>query len=146
MTKKINFAAVFIFLMVFCTLTGKTVDAAAPTDVKLVINNQPVSADVMPFIENGRTLVPARAVFEALGGTVKWDQSNYIVTIEYDSTTVILKINDTVATVNGNNKTLDVPATIKNGRTIIPVRFVAEELGFLVGWNNSTRTVTISSS
>ncbi|MBR0596692.1 N-acetylmuramoyl-L-alanine amidase family protein [Sinanaerobacter chloroacetimidivorans] len=147
MTKKINFTIAFLFIMVFCTIMGKTVAAAAtPADVKLVINNEQVTADVMPFIQNDRTLVPARAVFEALGGTVNWDQSNYIVTIEYDGVIVILKINDTVATVNGRNKTLDVPATIKNGRTMIPVRFVAEELGFLVGWINSTRTVTITSS
>lgn len=146
MTKKINFATIFVLIMVFCTILGKPVAAATPADVKLVINNEQVSADVMPFIQNDRTLVPARAVFEALGGTVKWDQSNYIVTIEYEATTVILKINDTAATVNSKIKTLDVPATIKNGRTMIPVRFVAEELGFLVGWINSTRTVTITSS
>ncbi|WP_312353954.1 N-acetylmuramoyl-L-alanine amidase family protein [Aminipila sp.] len=145
MTKKINFAVVFIFIMFFCTITGETVAAATPDDVKLVINNEQVSSDVMPFIQNGRTLVPARAIFEALGGKVKWDQSNYTVAIEYDTTTVILKINNTVATVNGKKKTMDVPATIKNGRTMIPVRFVAEELGFGVGWINSTRTVTIIS-
>ncbi len=145
MTKKMSFAAIFITMMVFCMIMGKTVDAATPADVNLVINNEQVSADVMPFIQNDRTLVPARAVFEALGGTVNWDPINYTVTVEYETTVVILKINDTAAMVNSKEKTLDVPATIKNGRTMIPVRFVAEELGFLVEWIPSTRTVTITS-
>ncbi|MDF3001282.1 MAG: putative n-acetylmuramoyl-l-alanine amidase [Bacillota bacterium] len=145
MTKKINSAAAVIFIMFFFTIMGITADAATAADVKLVINNEPVSADVMPYIQDGRTLVPARTVFEALGGTVTWDEKNYTVTVEYDSTTVILKINDKTAEVNGKTKTLDVPATINNSRTVIPARFVAEELGFLVGWNESTRTVTITS-
>ncbi|QIB69904.1 AMIN domain-containing protein [Aminipila butyrica] len=147
MTKRLNFTAVFIFIILFCAMTGQTVDAATnTTDVNLVINNKQVSADVMPFIQNDRTLVPARAVFESLGGTVKWDQDSYTVTVKYDTTTVILKINDKTATVNGKKKTLDVPAIIKNERTVIPVRFVAEELGFRVGWIDSSRTVTISSA
>lgn len=145
MRTKTNFAWVFLFMLVFFTIMGKPVDAATSADVKLVINHEQVSADVMPLIQDGRTLVPARAVFEALGGTVKWDPVNEIVTVEYDTTTVVLKINDTAATVNGKSKMLDVPATIKDNRTIIPVRFVAEELGYLVGWVESTRTVTITS-
>ena len=145
MTKKFYLAAVVLLIALFCTVMGKTADAAASTDVNLVINNEQVSADVMPFIEQGRTLVPARAVFEALGGTVKWDPNTYTVTIEHEASTVILKINDTVAVVDGENKTLDVPAAIKNGRTVIPVRFVAEELGYLVEWVDTTRTVTITS-
>ena len=145
MTKQFNLAAVVLFIALFCTVMGKTADAAVSTDVNLVINNEQVSADVMPFIEQGRTLVPARAVFEALGGTVKWDPDTYTVTIEHEASTVILKINDTVAAVDGDNKILDVPAAIKNGRTVIPVRFVAEELGYLVEWVDTTRTVTITS-
>ena len=145
MTKKINLAAIFFFLVVFCMALGKPVYASISDDVKLVINQEQVAADVMPFIKDGRTLVPARAVFEALGGTVEWDEKNYIVTVKYDKTTVILKINNTVAIVDGKNKILDVPATIKDDRTVIPVRFVAEELGFPVEWVESTRTVIISS-
>lgn len=131
--------------MVFCTLTGRPVAAATHDDVNLVINNKQVAADVMPIIQNDRTLVPARAVFETLGGKVEWDQSNYMVTVKCDNDVIILKINNKVATVNGIDKTLDVPATIVQGRTMIPVRFVAEELGFVVGWIDSTRTVTIAS-
>lgn len=146
MTKTIRFITIFIFIMVFCGIMGGTVAIAATSaDVNLVINNQQVSADVMPVIQKDRTLVPARAVFENLGGTVEWDQDTYTATVKYDTTVVILKINNTIATVNGKEKTLDVPATIIKGRTLIPVRFVAEELGFQVGWVDSTRTVTISS-
>lgn len=146
MIKTIRFITIFIFIMVFCGIIGGIVAVAATnTDVKLVINNKQVSADVMPVIQKDRTLVPARAVFENLGGTVEWDQNTYTATVKYDTTVVILKINNKVATVNGKEKMLDVPATIINGRTLIPVRFVAEELGFQVGWIDSTRTVTISS-
>ncbi|QHI72922.1 N-acetylmuramoyl-L-alanine amidase family protein [Aminipila terrae] len=149
MTKEIKFINIFInifiFIIFFCVITGKPVAAATHDDINLVINNKQVAADVMPIIQDNRTLVPARAVFETLGGNVEWDQGNYKVTVKYDSVVVILKINNKVATVNGEGKTLDVPATIINGRTMIPVRFVAEELGFQVGWIDSTRTVTITS-
>ncbi len=143
--RKVNFAAVFVVLILFVAITGSAAYAAS-NDVKLIINDEEVSSDVMPFIESRRTFVPARAVFESLGGIVDWDPDNHIVTVEYENTVVILKINDTAATVNGEKKTLDVPATIKNRRTVIPVRFVAEELGFIVGWADDSRTVTISSS
>lgn len=149
MIKKIRFINIFVFIfilvMVFCAISGKPVAAATHADINLVINNQQVSSDVMPIIQNDRTLVPARAVFENLGGKVEWDQNNYMVTVKYDTVEVILKINNKVATVNGEEKMLDVPATIINGRTMIPARFVAEELGFVVGWVDSTRTVTINS-
>lgn len=149
MIKKIRFInifiSIFVFLMVFFVIMGKPVAAATHDDINLVINNKQVAADVMPIIQNDRTLVPARAVFETLGGNVEWDQSNYMVTVKYDNIVVILKINNKVATVNGEEKMLDVPAAIINGRTMIPARFVAEELGFLVGWVDSTRTVTIAS-
>lgn len=145
MTKKIGFINIVIFIMAFFMIMGKPVGAATHDDVNLVINNKQVSADVMPIIQNDRTLVPARAVFEALGGKVEWDQSNYVVTVKYDTVVVVLKINNKVATVNGEEKTLDVPAAIIKDRTMIPARFVAEELGFVVGWIDSTRTVTIAS-
>ncbi|MHC1722584.1 MAG: N-acetylmuramoyl-L-alanine amidase [Aminipila sp.] len=145
MTRKMRFITIIIFMMVVCTITAKPVAAATHDDVNLVINNKEVASDVMPIIQNDRTLVPARAVFEALGGKVEWDQSTYTVTVKCDNDVVILKINNKVATVNGADKMLDVPATIIQGRTMIPVRFVAEELGFLVGWVDSTRTVTITS-
>ena len=144
MARKVSFTVAFVFIMVLIAMSVSTVFAVS-SDVKLVINDEDVSSDVMPFIEKGRTLVPARAVFETLGGIVEWDPKNYIVTIKYETTVVVLKINDRVATVNGHSKTLDVPARLKNSRTVIPVRFVAEELGFLVGWIDSTRTVTITS-
>lgn len=145
MIEKIRFISIFIFVMVLCLIMGKTAAVADTVDVNLVINNEKVSADVMPLIQNDRTLVPARAVFETLGGTVEWNQSNYTVTVEYDAVVVVLKINSNVAMVNGDEKTLEVPAQIIKDRTMIPVRFVAEELGFSVGWVNDTRTVTITS-
>lgn len=115
------------------------------TDVKLEINGSLVASDVAPLIKNEYTLVPARAVFEALGGKVGWDAQNYIVTVSYDDTQVVLTIDSNIAQVNGENKTMQVPAEIIDDRTMIPVRFVGESLGFEIGWDDATRTVSVDS-
>ncbi len=114
--------------------------------VTLKIGGKTIVSDVPPVIVKGRTLVPARAIFEEFGAVVSWDEANQQVDISMEDTEVVLKIDSRSALVNGDGATLDVPALIIEDRTMIPVRFVAESLGFVVDWNNSTRTVLIGSS
>jgi N-acetylmuramoyl-L-alanine amidase len=116
--------------------------------VSLRINEQFINTDVAPVIVEGRTLVPARAVFEALGGTVLWDDSGYpvqLVSVSCYGSVVNLTIGAAAAFVNGAETGLDVPAQIVNDRTLIPVRFVSESLGFVVRWNEDNRIVDIYS-
>lgn len=107
------------------------------------VGEKGVSFDQPPILDNGRTLVPLRAIFEALGASVQWNGASQTVTSVKGSTEISLQIGSTAMHVNGTVKTLDVPAKIINGRTLVPVRAVSEAFGCKVGWNQSTQTVTI---
>lgn len=100
----------------------------------------------LPVIVEGRTLVPLRAVFEALGATVAWDDATKTVTSVKGDITVALTVGTNQITVNDEAKTIDVPAQIMNDRTMVPVRAVAEAFGCDVQWDNNTRTVVITST
>jgi len=97
----------------------------------------------VPVIIKGRTLLPIRAIIEEMGGTVDWDGNARKVTIKLRNTTIVLTIDKKQATVNGKTKELDVPPQIINSRTMVPLRFVTEQLGAAVDWNGDTKTVTI---
>ncbi|MBP3361722.1 MAG: SUMF1/EgtB/PvdO family nonheme iron enzyme [Clostridia bacterium] len=96
-----------------------------------------------PVIVNERTLVPIRAIIEAMGGTVSWDQSTQTATLDYDKDEIRLIIDSATAYLNDEPNTLDTTPTIINERTMLPIRFIAESFGFDVDWDDSTRTVTI---
>ena len=109
------------------------------------LNGKRLSFDVPPVIENGRTLVPLRAIFEALGATVGWDESTQTVTATKGSIQIMLQVGGQSAYKNGTPVHIDVPAKVTNNRTMVPLRFVSEALGAAVGWDESTQTVTITS-
>jgi len=129
-------------------LPGGTTTPPAPPppaqEIKVLVNGSTVTFDQPPIIENGRTLVPLRAIFEALGATVEWEQSTQTVTAVKDDITITLKIGDAFLTKNGERIALDVPAKIVGGRTLVPARAVAESFGADVQWDQATRTVTIT--
>ena len=91
--------------------------------------------DMPPIVLYDRTLVPARAVFEALGAEVVWNEATQEVYVRRENDVVILKADDKSATKNGVVFTMDVPAKVINERTMIPVRAVTEALGCTVGWD-----------
>jgi len=113
-------------------------------DIKVLVNGTAVSFDQPPIIQNGRTLVPLRAIFEALGATVDYEQSTQTLTAVRENVTVIMQIGNSVFTVNGNQKTLDVAPQIIGGRTLVPARAIAESFGAEVAWDQSTQTMTIT--
>ncbi len=115
---------------------------AAP---RVFLDGRALVFDVPPIIENDRTLVPLRAIFEALGAAVDWDGASRTVTSRKGSTTVILSIGSFTPTVNGQVRQLDTAAKIVGDRTLAPLRFVGEAFGSTVGWEESTRIVTITS-
>ena len=110
---------------------------------KVILDNNYLTFDVPPQIESGRTLVPLRAIFEALGATVEWDASTQTVTATKDGTTVKLQIGSKIAYKNGSPVPLDIPGKIHNGRTLVPLRFVSEAMGASVEWKADTQTVVI---
>jgi len=108
--------------------------------------------DVAPFIDksSNRTLVPVRFVSEFLGGTVDWDATTKTVTIKFEKNIatetleVKLTIGNTVVYVNGKEVQTDVAPLIKSDRTFVPLRFIAETMGFNVEWNSANRSITIT--
>lgn len=107
------------------------------------LDNKQLSFDVPPIIENDRTLVPLRAIFEAMGASVDWDDASRTVTSQKGTTTVVLAIGSTSPTINGVVNKLDVPAKIVGDRTLAPLRFVGEAFLGTVDWNGTTRTINI---
>ena len=113
--------------------------------IEVLLDGAPIEFDVPPQVIDSRTLVPLRAIFEALGAEVHWNPETQVVTGTCANTTVVLPIGSTSPTVNGEVVPIDVPATIINQRTLVPLRFVAESFGVQVDWNAETRTITITS-
>lgn len=112
-------------------------------------NSIPTKLDSTPVIKNSRTLLPIRAIIEALGGTVAWDPIAHKVTVTLGTKTVVLWIGKSLATVNGVSTPIDatdasVVPEIINSRTMLPLRFVSENLGCTVLWAAATQTITIT--
>ena len=99
--------------------------------------------DQYPIIEDGRTLIPIRALSEALGAEVEWDGTLRCVYINKDGTSIELTIGRSDAYIDGMAYELDVAADIINDRTMVPLRFAAEALGCEVEWDGDARTVVI---
>jgi len=144
----------FLSLMFsFCIFTG-TVLADEDVIVSLQIDNPIMEVNgvdieidagrgTAPQIVNGRTLVPIRAIIEAFGGDVGWEESTQTVLLSMDDDTIKLIINSNVAYLNNTPKTLDVAPTVINDRTMLPIRFVAEGFNLGVAWEDDTKTVSI---
>lgn len=111
--------------------------------IKVMFNGLPMYFDVQPQTINDRTMVPFRAIFEALGAEIEWDDVNNIASGIKDDLTVSLTIDSEDALINGEIVELDVAATVIDGRTLVPVRFIAENFGAKVDWIEETKTVVI---
>ncbi len=113
--------------------------------IKVMVNEKEVVFDVPPRILNGRTLIPVRSVFESLGAEVLWEESTGTISILKDSNVIKLNVGSKWAYLDQKQVMLDVPVSIIDGRAMVPVRFIAEELGFKVIWNGEKRAVFIQS-
>ncbi|MDE7054421.1 MAG: thermonuclease family protein [Oscillospiraceae bacterium] len=112
--------------------------------VDLYVDDSKIEVDVPPVVVDGRTLVPVRAIFEAIGATVEWDGVTNTAIGVRDGITVQIQINNTTAYVNGEARTLDVPAQLINNRTMVPARFISEAMGCDVTWDQATQTVGVA--
>jgi len=118
---------------------------AAPPQIRVLLDGVELSFDVPPQTVGGRTLVPLRTIFEALGAEIEWDSASRTVTASDGKIEVILTIGSTTPTVNGRVVTIDQPGIVVSGRTLVPLRFVAESFGVDVNWDSASRTVSITS-
>ena len=133
----------FVIVGVMFAATGR----CAPPGIGVTVDGTPVQfARVGPQVAQGRVLVPLRGVLEQMGAFVGWDSATRSVIAQKGDRDVVLPVGSRTATVNGKPVTLDVPATIVMGTTMVPLRFLGEALGAEVKWNGATRTVEITSA
>lgn len=123
-------------LTALVALSLSALPAAAAEPPRIVIDHQVLypAPDSQPFIANGRTLVPLRAIFEYLGATVHWDGTTQTVTARKGNTVLILQVDSPTASVNGKTVTLDQPAKLVENRVFVPLRLVGEAFGANVNW------------
>ena len=140
-------AVITIFCAVFC---GFSYGALADTEIKVYVNGEKLSFDAEPRIYGGRTLVPLRGVFSALGAKVDWDDDKQTAFGMNANTVVAFQIDNNKmqkSSVDGKSETieLDVPAMLVNDRTLVPLRAISESFGNKVDWVDETQTVVITS-
>ncbi|MCL2163542.1 MAG: stalk domain-containing protein [Oscillospiraceae bacterium] len=122
-----------------------TLDSTGAEDTpRVILDGKTLSFDVPPTIINNRTLVPLRAIFEEMGAKVEWNNTTQTVTATKGGIVVVLTIGSLSPTVNGNVIPIDQPGMIVDGRTLAPLRFVAEAFGGVVEWDGATNTAIIT--
>lgn len=121
-----------------------TAKILAKQKITVKYNGQELSGDVPACISDGRTLVPLRLIFDAMGAEVKWDDTDKSITSSLADRTVVMKVGEQTMTKNGETVALDVPPVIMNGRTLVPVRAVAESFDADVRWDAESKTVIIT--
>jgi len=152
------FTTLIISAMIILMLIPSSYATNTPSTIELWIGNsnmliegvsQPIdSQGTKPIISDNRTLLPIRAVIEAFGGTASWSNTSRQVTITMGDDTLKLWIDNPQAELNGSPLAIDpentnvVPVTI-NGRTMVPLRFVAESLGAKVQYEDATQKITL---
>lgn len=151
------FKKTLLALMVSTTfVTSAGVASAATTlpavqkpalGIDLVVDGKKVTLpDTEPFVDTaGNTMVPIRFVSEKLGAEVKWDNAKQIVTISFKGKTIVMPVGSKTVTVDGQAVTLTTSATKKEGRVMVPLRFVSEALNAEVKWDGSSYAINIVS-
>ena len=112
-----------------------------PTNASVYVNNQILNFDQEPVLLNGRMMVPLRLISESLGGIIEWD--NQRIKLIKDRTEYLLHVNSTTVLFDRKIFFLEQPVVVINGRTMVPLRFIAEVLGAKVEWDNHNRIVNI---
>ena len=138
---------IFTVLFALVMAVSLCLTALAQSDVKVTLNGNLIDCESYgspATIVEGRTLVPLRAIFEALGASVEWDNVTRTVTSKLDTTEIKLTVGQNTLYKNGEAVTLDVPASIINNRTMVPARAIAESYGVKVEWDAKTRTVILT--
>lgn len=126
-------------------IAALSLTAAAENDITVTVNGKNVTFDQPPVIDNDRTLVPMRAIFEALGAEVDWKEETRTVTSTKGEIKISMSIDSDKMTVGEKEVILDVPAKIINDRTMVPVRAISEAMECDVDWNGEKRQVIITS-
>lgn len=134
-------------IMIFSIITVfSTVAFAQQQPISVIVNDKKIDfPDAKPFVDsNNRTQTPARFIAESLGATAAWDGQEKKATFTSGNEVLILYIGDVNYTINGKVKQMDTTALLKDGRTYVPAKYVAEAFGANVNWKSESRTVSVS--
>lgn len=138
MLKSARVFAVLVIIMLILT-TG----ASGNQDIRVAVSGKLIALDSPAVEEEGRVLVPFRAIAQALGAQVEFSKEKGLVIMTSSKGEITLTLNSRVALVNGQTFTLDVPAQVREGRTLVPLRFVGEHLGEEIHWDKVARAVFV---
>ncbi|WP_138493053.1 family 10 glycosylhydrolase [Paenibacillus pinistramenti] len=143
--KKALMALSLLLLMISVTGMADKPAAASDTPITMKLDGMLLTSEVAPYIKSNTTLVPLRVISDGIGASVQWNGTEKKVTISQSGTTIVLTLGSRTAIVGGSTATLDVALQSVSGRTMVPLRFVSEELGLNVNWNQTTRVITLTS-
>lgn len=144
---KLKFTSIILTSLLIGTIilpSQSFADAQKP--ITVFIEGDQLNFEVPPIIENGTTLVPIRAIFEKLGVKITWDADTQKIIGTKDDLYFQMYIGKTVASINGILTTLEVPPTIINGKTLVPLRFVSEASGNEISWDGTNRRIDVKKS
>ncbi len=125
---------------VICLMVGKADTITFGKKVQIDEQN----SKVVPYIKNDRTMVPLRFITESLGAEIIWDEERGGCTVKKDKREIVLTFGSAEFTVNGKSVTYDAPIEVMEDRTMVPVRFISEQLDCDVYWNATNRAVVVS--
>lgn len=140
--KKSQKAAALLLAVAFSSF-GVTQSTQAAPAARVHLDGQPLATSVPPMLKGGRTLVPMRDIFEALGATVVWDSATREIRAQKGDQRIWLQIANRMARVDGQERWLEEAPLIYMRSTLVPLRFVSESLGADVTWNGAERLVSI---
>ncbi|WP_338555152.1 N-acetylmuramoyl-L-alanine amidase family protein [Paenibacillus sp. KS-LC4] len=142
--KKLGFLLVlFIYLLALPdnSFAAAVVDTRVILDGTELVQPENTKAEIM----DKKVMVPIRIVSESLGYDVLWNKQAQTVTISKEDTHIEMTVGQKTAKINTETVFIDAPPVIKKGTTLVPLRFVGEQMNLKVGWNNKTKTVTLTS-
>ena len=135
--KKLICLVVVLFSLTVCV-------TADEKDIIVILNGEAVEfSGTLPIIVEGRVMVPMRAIFEALGAEVTWNQQEQTAYAKKKRTEIEIQIGNQFMRKNWSTITLDVAFVLENGRTLVPVRAIAESFGVTVEWDSDNRVVRL---
>lgn len=136
----------WMMLLLLSVLSLSSLSPAAlakSSQITMLLDGQLLKSDVPPYLKSNFTMVPLRVISEGLGANVDWKSSTNTATISKDSDTLILQAGKKTAKVNGATVSLDASVQVVKGRTMVPLRFVGENLGLMVDWNQAKQQVIL---
>lgn len=133
-----------LLMMVILAVSSVTYASAAADEITVYLENNKIESDTQPQTINSRTMVPIRAIFEAMGAAVEWDAETQTAICTKGGTIVKMTVNSETEYINDTAYTMDAAPVIIYGRTLAPARYVAEAFGYFVSWDEKTKSVLIS--